>query len=185
MKLAPTIPTKINKHESCCLFCLRNTFNKKVCSLIERISILEEGRPHFIHQLGLLSSKPLKIKSMSETRAEASTAPTEIENLVLLSANDISAFPKWSPTVIKEEHNRDIITEGTLTSPFSCKTHTQPAILLYGLLVNPPNTHTRTHRLAGSDTCLLRIMLFLVIKLFKVNTRRIGNHILLTTWEIH
>uniref|UniRef100_A0A3P9DGJ2 receptor protein-tyrosine kinase n=1 Tax=Maylandia zebra TaxID=106582 RepID=A0A3P9DGJ2_9CICH len=105
---------------------------------------------------------------MSETRAEASTAPTEIENLVLLSANDISAFPKWSPTVIKEEHNRDIITEGTLASPFSCKTHTQPAILLYGLLVNPPqHTHTHTHRLAGSDTCLLRIMLFLVIKLFK------------------
>lgn len=98
---------------------------KRGCSLPEciSISILQEGQPHFIHQPSLLSSKPRKIKSMSETRAKASTAPTEIENLVLLSANDISAFPKWSPTVVKEEHNRDIITGGTLASPFSCKTH--------------------------------------------------------------
>lgn len=56
-----------------------------------------------------------KIESASETGAEASTAPTEIENLVALSANDISALPKWSPTVVKEEHNRDIITGRTLT----------------------------------------------------------------------
>lgn len=47
---------------------------------------------------------------MAETGAGASAAPTEIENLVLLSANVVSAFPKWSPTVVKEEHDGDIIT---------------------------------------------------------------------------
>lgn len=179
MKLTPSIPAGLtNKYPAVC-FCPWNTFNKKGRSVPECISILQEGRPHFIHQLGLLSSDPRKIKSMSETRAEASTAPTEIENLVLLSANDISAFPKWSPTVVKEEHSRDIITGGTLTSPFSCKRHS----LLY-LFMDYPNTHAHMHApqssLAGNDSFLCHIMLSLVIKLFKVNTRRIGNHMLLT-----
>lgn len=79
-------------------------------------------------------------------------APTEIENLVLLSANDISAFPKWSRTVVKEEHNRDMITGGTLASPFSCKTHS-----LLWLFMDYPNTHAYIHTphspLTGNDSC--------------------------------
>lgn len=81
-----------------------------------RVCILQEGRTRFIYQLGLLSSDPRKIKSASETGAEASTAPTEIENLVVLSANDISALPKWSAAVVKGEQNRDVITGRTLSS---------------------------------------------------------------------
>lgn len=152
MKPTPTIPAGLKTSGLLVCFCPWNTFNKKGCSLPEYISILQEGRPHFIHQLGLLSSNPRKIKSMSETRAEASTAPTEIENLVLLSANDISAFPKWSRTVVKEEHNRDMITGGTLASPFSCKTHS-----LLWLFMDYPNTHAYIHTphspLTGNDSC--------------------------------
>lgn len=77
--------------------CLDKAFNKKGCSVPDRVSILQEGWPHCIHQSGLLSSQHSKIKSMSETRDKASTAATEIENLVLLSANDISTFLSGRP----------------------------------------------------------------------------------------
>jgi len=101
------------------------------------------------------------------------------ENLVLLSANDISAFPKWSPTIVKEEHNKDIITGGTHLH-FPVK-HTACYSALW---ITPPHTHTYmgpTPPLAGNDSFNSPIMLSLVIKLLKVNARRIGNHMLLTT----
>lgn len=59
---------------------------------------------------------------MSETGAAATTAPTEIENLIWLSANDISAFPKWPAAAFGQEHGKDTITLGVRGSLFSCKT---------------------------------------------------------------
>lgn len=123
--------TRINKQVVCCLFYVPGTLliKRAAASLNVSASFRKDG-----HILSISSASchltPAKLNQCLKPEPRPSTAPTEIENLVLQSANDITVFPKWSTTVVKEEHNRGVITGGTLTSPFSCKTHKSALVFM-------------------------------------------------------